>query len=42
MLEFLKNQREQGNLADEQLNLFLNVFINQEEYEMLKAIEPKK
>lgn len=42
MFEFLKIQRKEGNLTDEQLDLFLGFYINQEQYDELKAIKPVK
>ncbi|WP_279222081.1 hypothetical protein [Clostridium rectalis] len=40
MFQFLKDMRQTGKVTNEMLDLYLDVFINQEEYEKLKGINP--
>lgn len=38
MFEFLKDMRKHGQINDDMLNLYLGVFITQEQYTELKII----
>lgn len=39
MYKFLKEQRKKGLVTDEMLGLYKGIFINQVQYDELKAIE---